>query len=142
MESLPSNIEELVKRSPLKGIQCTFVRVSDEWGIKAYLKDECSRDESYYYQSLYASRGWGPPVGEKFQIGEYFCYSTRVAEVLIDPNAFLSDEWDDTQEAWRDRISKQVEAMHLDGLEPKDYHIGNWGIYEGKLVLIDFGMCS
>ena len=137
--NLPPDIVSQISASPLKGVSCKFVPIDDKWGIKAYCdKGHC--DKAYSQQQLLAKHDFSPPVGKCFQIGDYYCYSTRIAEVLIDPQDFVNDEdhWDWITSKYSKKINKataQIRKTLQCGFI--DEHVGNWGYYEGKLMLID-----
>ena len=137
MLNIPPNAEELLDKSPLSGASCVFIKISDEWGIKAYYDDENIRDHCFNTQAEWSEYGFGPPVGETFRIGEYYCYSTRVAEVLIDPQADCYT-WDKVEQKYKSLLWKRELEMEGEGFHVCDGHIANWGYYDGELVLIDF----
>jgi hypothetical protein len=135
--TLPAKLDDKIRKSPHSGVDAKFVKINEEWGIKAY-RLEYTRDEAYENQTNYHNRGWAPPVGESFQIGGWYCYSTRVAQVIEEPNTPY-DEILAIEDKYQNEIDASIREMNEIGLFPRDMHAGNWGIYEGKLMPIDFG---
>lgn len=129
-------LRQEIRTTPYSGCSCYFVKLDDEWGIKCY-KDYSTRDRCFEQQSIYASEGFAPPVGSCFNIGDWKCYSTRVAQVFVDETMDMN-EWDVQEEIYLDEISKKIKEIQSAGLYVADEHIGNWGRYEGELVFIDF----
>lgn len=144
---LPVDIGEQISKSPLNGVSCRFVKIDDDWGIKGY-KKESVRDGMFNNQVLLSEYELSPPVGDKMNIGAWFCYTTRIAEVLIDPTIdYFDDLWDETEEIWQDEIDKLKNNIRLHtGKLWEDDHVGNVGIFNfhehSKLVCIDLGLAS
>ena len=140
--NLPNDIKERIQNSPKKGVGCNFVKIDDDWGIKAfYNKSTCHRHHEN--QQEYAKRGLAPPCEDSiFKIGHYYCYATRVAEILICPSTYLEDVqlWEETYEENEERIEEWQEESADHGFPfYHDTHPGNFGWFEGKFVLIDCG---
>src|SRR5690606_11208621 len=74
------------KGSSANGCVCDFFKITHKWGIKTYYY-QSKRDEAYEAQYLAAEYGYGPKVGECFEItldSKLYCYVTEVAEPLDD----------------------------------------------------------
>jgi hypothetical protein len=129
------NFEELVRKSP-NGMSCSFVAIDDEWGLKCY-DEEDVRDEAYNNQQLLADYELAPPVGQKTEVGEYYCYFSRIAEVIC-PNFADSELFDKKTKEWEDRINDLTDEINSKtGIYVADDHVENFGVFNGKLVLID-----
>lgn len=138
IDQLPNDVISQIHKSPNRGVTCIFIKVDDDWGIKCY-RQEWTRDNCFQSQEAWAKEGFAPPVGVKFQVGDYYCYSTRVAELLHENLMNESAEfWDNLEEEYYDQITNRSNEMAAAGYYVTDSHVGNWGIYEDELVFIDF----
>lgn len=141
---LPVDISDQIKRSRVKGIKCQFVKIDETWGIKAY-KDEEHRDEVFDNQCRLAYYELAPPVGEKITIGDWHCYTTRVAETIYNAaDANFTPEWYETENLWQKDIDKlRIQIRETCHIIWRDDHICNVGIFNfnghDKLVCIDLG---
>ena len=145
------------KANSPKGVACTFFKITSKWGIKTYTNRN-SRDDCYDTQSMCAEYGYAPRVGEKFEFKiedeVLYCYITEIAECLGDPIMELRFQYkaDDTlydkyiteyaavEAKWEDDINELNDLMEDEiGWYCEDFHIFNYGILNGKLVVIDFG---
>lgn len=123
--------------SPFGGVSAKFFQINDEWGIKVfhYASEEYC-DEVYENQRLLAEHGLAPPVGVKFKVGEQWCYSTRVASPLT------KDQWKKffvETAPYTSQWHKMQKSIKEICPHACDFHRENWGMYEGKVVLIDCG---
>jgi len=140
--NLPENIKDQIEDSIQSGVCCKFVRIDDNWGIKAFLNED-DRDRSQNNQLEYAEYGLAPPCEcNRFEVGPYYCFVTRVAEILACPSVYRKerDEWDKIGKKNQKYIDNWQTMANDAGLpEVFDDHVGNFGWYEGDFVLIDCG---
>jgi hypothetical protein len=137
------------KKKPASGIDCEYIALTKEWGIKTY-RHQSTRDEAYLNQARMSGYGYAPRVGIKFDCAgrdwpvEKFCYITEVAKVLIE----RADEWEHYRNEEKKLLKKQpklpskveqlIVAMEEAGFDFCDTHYGNFGRLRRKLVCIDF----
>jgi hypothetical protein len=172
VETLTKNYSR--KHLSPSGVQCSFFKIDNKWGVKVYRK-ESKRDECFDCQGECAEYGYGPRVGEKFDMNmgdeTLYCYVTEIAECLI------PQEWFEIVNSCRDYAKKYIDTEHWDeelyysliedgdaifdpiddewdericelcsdisenvGWAMTDRHAGNFGLLDGKLVCIDFGL--
>jgi len=131
------------------GIACTFVKLSDKWGLKLWT-NKLRRDIAYHYQSEAATYGAGPEIGRKVDnIPGMYGYITQVADWVVQeefPWQFFEthdkpwDAWDDfmglLEEEGYDELRWDLIKI---GFDVADLHIGNVGFIDGNMVCIDFG---
>ena len=119
------------KKSPHFGCCCTFVKISDEWGIKLY-SDKSDRDYAYKLQKYCRKHKLAPQVGDCVKVGEYFGYITEVAETPI--YGYKSDKM-------KISLFDTIQQKYLKvGLSFWDVHGANCGrLADGRYVSIDFG---
>ena len=138
--TLPIDVTKQIGDSPFQGIACSFIKLNDEWGLKAY---SCSyrRDTAFNNQKEYFEAGFSIEPGQKIDIQEsgLYCYTTRIAEIICQCGETWKREEELTKK-YGEQIREEMYAMHQAGLYPRDTHFANWGIFEGRLVLIDLGM--
>lgn len=146
-EILSKVVENHQGPSP-NGIDCHFINLDDQWGIKVYeYKDR--RDMSVENQTLMSKHGYAPKVGPVFDIGEKFCYVTEKATPLIEQEKGESERhyWNrffttplpkgfQTEEDF-DESRELINKMREEGFIMHDNHAGNFGRLNGKIVCID-----
>ena len=142
MFPLPDDIDSKISSSPNSGVCCHFVKVNNDWGIKAF-RNEDNRDNSQRNQLEYAKYGLSPPCSEEqFKIGNWYCFATRVAEILICPSEYSknADNWYKVGRENKSNINDwHSRADDAKTPEVFDDHVGNFGWYEDNFVLIDCG---
>lgn len=137
------------KNTSPNGVSCIFFPITSKWGIKTYTS-RTTRDKTYDTQDMAADLGFGPEVGEKFDVnidGEaVFCYITELAETLVNEEVMEKyhngnyELWDEIAKEYQNDIDDLDETMEEKmGWTNQDSHIGNYGFLRGKLVVIDFG---
>lgn len=141
---------EIIAGSP-RGASARFIKLSNREGVKLYLSKEEARD-SMSRQRLAWEHGLAPEVYQWVQmiIGgtEWFGYTTEVATVL--PHSTESGKANGGNEAWvrlpyqvedliKESVAFQVlqDNLHAIGMG-EDFHTGNIGWLEEKMVCIDF----
>lgn len=117
------------------GVSCGFRRINARWGVKVYPRYSC-RNKCYTRQELAARYGLGPGVGESFDVvmksGRIaFCYMTKIASQVGE-----IDTYDDYAYL---RVEKLENKLRNIGLNARDMHAMNMGVFNGRLVCIDFG---
>jgi hypothetical protein len=136
------NYSELLENGKKSsGCCCNFVDLENGKGLKVY-GSRYSRDLHHDAQVYAAGLGLAPEVFEKFQVAGTYGYVTEVVETLVPyskSNEYLFDNYPDE---W-DTILKSEYASELEELEETlgydlhDSHDGNFGLKNGKLVIID-----
>jgi hypothetical protein len=134
------------------GAYCTFFKITSKWGIKNYGLYKNNRDECFELQAKAAKYGFGPAVGECFDMvidgQRMYCYTTRVAEPLMRPEDdeinYYGQNWDEEYNDVADIYNTQIEQLNEQmaatiGWRNKDMHLQNWGWLNDRVVCIDFG---
>lgn len=130
-----------------RGISCRFLKLNEDWGIKAY---HCpsERDNAFNRQKKCYGFGCAPRVGIKFDAGnDYFCYTTQVANAITEAVTGYDQRGYYEQNRMIREVYPDIDSMIAavrrqsaeNGYHMYDNHYGNWGMLEGKLVRIDFG---
>lgn len=112
------------------GTECHYIDVSPTIAVKLYNTFR-EREIAYQSQKLAAHHKLAPPVGKVFTLpsGSFaFGYTTRVAKM-------------EYVVRWQKRAIL-CESLRELGIGANDIHAGNMGIYNRKLVWIDFGSQS
>ena len=117
---LKATIKGLSRRK--SGCSTSFYKV----GVKLFTSEE-DRDYAYAYQKYACSKGFGPKIGEKIQVGSKPGYLTELANMKRTSTEDL------------EKLKKKMKKIHLDFM---DNHWGNVGYVRGKLVCIDFDKYS
>lgn len=123
------------------GVSSEYISLGNGWGVKMW-PHEGERDECYDRQESLARLNFAPNVGEKIHVGNRFGYITQEADVLVniletDP---YSDEWDYISQQYESEINLLTEdVLEATGWNMCDNHIGNFGLIDGQLVIIDVG---
>lgn len=117
------------------GVSCGFRRINARWGVKVYPRRTC-RNKCYRNQEIAAKYKLGPGVGEAFDVvmksGRIaFCYMTKIASQVGE-----IDTYDDYEYL---RVEKLENKLRNIGLNARDMHAMNMGMFNGRLVCIDFG---
>lgn len=127
------------------GNDCWFIDFKNGWGLKCYpVAEDC--EISYTVQKYCAERDWGPQVGDKVTVGNWYCHVTEVVEPLEragHDNSFPDvDEWCDS---WEFGHGEEIDECCVDfrneiGYGCTDQHAGNFGYDNntGKVIPIDF----
>jgi hypothetical protein len=146
LEEIQETVNSKLHNSP-SGIMCIFVALNEKWGIKLYMSKRY-RDDSFKRQSLAASLGLAPEVGESIDLGVgkwKYGFITEIVELVTDREkpanmCVLVWAWPWSKENWEkieptiDRLQKEI------GWYFADYHGENWGYHkDGHLIPIDFG---
>lgn len=128
------------------GIACRYFKLSDNIGIKAYFSPGTAFGNFVYQRKLHA-RGitpdcWGLSslkLDDDYTISAFFTEHVTVAYEIENRVPYSAcgafREWY-LQE--RERVVREISMC---GLEADDLHSGNFGVQNGKLVMIDIGYC-
>lgn len=145
------NSEEIKKQLPTSpgGVCCKFVKLTDTLGLKLY-RHECKRDNNYIVQSELAELGLAPEVYEKVD-GIHpqlpYGYVTERVQTVEDLRLELVDCDQDTYEKicieieyeYQDEINELFIKLSEVGYPFEDFHLGNIGFKDGRIVRIDCG---
>lgn len=126
------------------GNNAVFVAINDDWGVKIYASRR-ARDKGFNRQKEAAQHGFAPEVGGSFELPAYisdskYCYVTERVETFSHGNHCFRDykfceKWETT---WKKQITEIQDKYDILFLETyMDIHPGNFGLKNGKLVLID-----
>jgi hypothetical protein len=146
-----STIQETVIRefslSP-NGCQCKFIKLDNKWGLKLFTSPR-KRDEVCENQKKCHKVGYAPEVGECVDLPSgpiRFGYITEIAEIIFDEKDYQGDDTDWTEvddwysENYDELKQTKKEIEKLTGWNFVDDHAFNWGILNGKIIPIDFGV--
>lgn len=152
---LTENDIDQKKRDSPSGVSAFFIQVNDTIGIKCYHSDNNSdpageRDHCFEMQQRAWNVDIGPQAYECFQIGDYFCYSTQIAHVVMS-HAWGSyyglhvvggkdiHVYEILNQIFKEELDELLEACEAEFGEHDDLHLRNVGWLNGSLVCIDFG---
>jgi hypothetical protein len=137
------------------GCQCKFVPLDDKWAIKLY-KSRQKRDETYDNQKMCFDVGYAPELGERIDLPNgpmRYGYITEIVETIFntadyDLDADCSEDEDDEYSEVLDWEGENYSELNRikrflyqkTGWEFRDDHAFNWGMKDGKLIPIDFGV--
>lgn len=140
VDTIIEKVRDEFKRSP-NGMQCVFVAIDEQWGIKLYF-NSCKRDECMENQQNCYNVGLAPEVGPPIDLPNGFYrygYITERAKVAVEGC------YGPKHRVWEDQNRIQVQELRAELEERADWymgddHAGNFGYIRGKLVPIDFGI--
>ena len=160
IEMLNETLKKVKLANCPSGTMCTFVRVSEGWGVKLFREERFAK-QSYHCQKYLATLGVCPHVGD--YIGE-FKYARPVLKLVDGVHKTINEEQkyygfvteavkvcDGPQLLYHKFIRQaekytaladervRVEVSRCLGL---DNHNGNWGIKDGEYVKIDVDCAS
>lgn len=136
-------VEKMISKSPrMNGSFNLFFKLNDKIGVKLCLNKE-HRDSNYNLQTKAATFQLGPDTygtidNVVYEGRKYFGYFTEIVQVIED------DEYDRlAEEGFLDFIDEEEGDELYSQIKEKvfdwpDYHSGNIGWKNGKLVCIDF----
>ena len=144
------------------GDDCKFINLDGKWGIKCFTF-KSTRNISYLCQQYASTFDMAPKVAYKFNIEnlssgeENYCHMTEIATPLAawgklnkncDGGCFSDepeyDEYDEDLDAdyvapyYEERMEWVKKFKRLTGYKYEDFHTGNFGFLNNKLVCIDF----
>jgi len=141
----------LAGKSGSSGMSCKFFNL-DGIGLKLY-KNEWERDDSYYRQGALADDNLAPCVGSTFELEFNGCtwygHTTEIVETIVDCSGHGGNAGPNGEGLWgqfyaRDdyqelgcKIADCMDKLHEAGYRWGDDHVGNFGILNGEVVIID-----
>jgi hypothetical protein len=139
-----------LRRVAGQGRACRFF-VLDGIGHKVYW-ERGGRDYLFAMQDYLYHLGFAPRVGNTFEVRHQrqmcFGYTTEVAEQLVDAaNGFCDANGDNVWEQFskrpdHDQLKAEIEGLHARlrkvGIEHSDHHPGNYGLINGKVMILDY----
>lgn len=128
------------------GTGCHFIKMSDKIGLKCYASEERAT-KAFIGQKWGESLGVAPHVlsDNVFIVGKYWCYTTEVVDILVDIQGegenggwqSIDDYRVHEEEEWM-QIKEWCYGLVDVGLSYTDCHPGNFGMKDGKPVIIDW----
>ena len=142
------NVEEVKKiisskeSSDDSGTACNFFKINDKLGLKLYTSIS-SRDKHWNNQVRASKVNLGPETYGTIDnvtfggsVHEFFGYFKEIVEVR---DYSHSEQDKNFQKVYDDEILDLRNALNQIGFEFCDFHSGNCGIKNGKLICVDFG---
>ncbi len=143
-----------------KGVDCRFIRINENWGIKFY-KNEALRNKTLAFQARAAEAGLAPRVGECFELTLPFYEDEEPREVFGYVTECISDtygeyyanrmfqcSYSECLHYQREEIAEQmydsyeynrlIEGINSINISNNDIHTRNVGFLRNRLVCIDF----
>jgi hypothetical protein len=124
------------------GTCCIFYDLENGWGIKCYFS-EYKRDEAWRNQRFFEIYDRAPITGDKVTVGDKYGYVTEVVETLTSGLNINNDAVNDERgviyeegEIYDSKTMRYILPMLL-GRRYNDDHEGNYGVKNGRLVIID-----
>lgn len=123
------------------GVSCSFWKIGDI-GVKCYQSAEV-RDWNFSLQKIASLHGIGPKCYNRFKIEgcyTYYCYSTQCVDMLLRDymkanhmhcDYLLCSDRHPFHHVW-------LEGKAI-GIVNNDDHESNYGLLNGKVMLIDYG---
>ena len=136
------------RKSP-SGCDCRFFAVNGI-GLKVF-RDRTVRDDSFFKQDYLHSIGLAPRVGNTFEMDfegrTMYGHTTGIAEPLVDCTGKNESEAGESvysqfsrradAQSLRSDIAECLRELRGDGCAWGDDHPGNFGLLDGKIVIID-----
>lgn len=136
-------VENIISSSPRKnGSFNLFFKLNDNIAIKLSSKKE-QRDHNYKTQKRAAENGLGPDVygtidNIKYEGQIYYGYFTEVVWTIPEVNYLHWRVSDLLRKSMKEDINNLVDSLAKIGYSFWDFHLGNIGVKNEKLVCIDF----
>lgn len=147
------------------GASCTFIKLDEKWGLKLYGSEEV-RDIAHENHAYFLKCGLAPKLKGKIDLPSFierrYGYICEVVEVLIDPvyiygfryfdgnsayddfededswNGYCDDLINSIMEKYSDEYEELMNKLAQNDLMYSDDHLGNFGLKNGKMIIIDF----
>ena len=134
------SLRELKSRLPKSpsGCHCKFVKIDEVVGIKVY-RTQGMRDGCFNMQAKFAQHNLAAQVYQKLKIGDYFCYTTEVAEIWYDINeGWLIGDDNDHQRFYEDRDVLKEDLYNTFNVDYVDCCEFNYGyiVRNGEKILV------
>ena len=157
--------EKIINGEFSSGAECTFFKLDEKWGLKLYDSEEV-RDIAHENHAYFLKYGLAPDLKRKINLPSFiekrYGYICEVVEVLIDPVYVYSfehfhwnsayddfedaDSWNEhcddlinsIMEKYSDEYEELMNKLAQNDLMYSDDHLGNFGLKNGKMIIIDF----
>jgi hypothetical protein len=138
-----AKLSEVIAESPRKnGSFNLFFKLSDKIGLKL-CPSRRRRDENYSWQNEAFRAGLGPETygiidNVTYEGARWYGYFTEIAEVIEGYVKKSSDEKNDIRKKYNSGVKKLKEELKRIDFPGSDFHPGNIGWIDGRMVCIDF----